>query len=233
MKRITSRLAVLLFCMLSLLPVGSVFAFCIGYTFALASYHLYAVGSAVLSVVVAVRSLVSGAEENKSTAVLCSILPPISLICTVFCVFKCRSVIVAFAMLVCVGCCFISAAKSGQPFGLKAASLALSALTILPITFIVFIVLTFGNIGENKVIRSIDSPDGRYTAQVIDADQGALGGDTVVRVVKNRGLELLVLSVRKKPQTVYIGEWGEAENITVYWSDEREVTVNSYAHKIK
>ena len=229
MKGRFSRLAVLLFYLLLLLPVGSSLAFCVGYTLELASYRLYSAVLAVLSVTAAVYSLGVNEEWRERSAVMCSLLPLAGLICSVFCVFK----LVAFAMLICVGCCFLSAAKSGNPFSLKATSLILSSLMILPVTFFVYIALTFCNLGTDEVVKSVDSPDSRYTAQIIDADQGTLGGETVVRVVKKRGLELLVLSVRLKPQTVYIGEWGEAEDITVYWSSDRAVTVNSYEYKIK
>lgn len=66
----------------------------------------------------------------------------------------------------------------------KIVSLVLSALMVLPIGFLSFIVLIFGDIGQNTVVQTVDCPSGEYYAQVINSDQGALGGDTFVDVYK-------------------------------------------------
>lgn len=61
-----------------------------------------------------------------------------------------------------------------------------------------------------------------YYAQVIASNQGALGGDTLVDVYQNSGvnINLLFLKIYKKPQRVYIGEWGEFENMEIHWQSE-------------
>ena len=38
----------------------------------------------------------------------------------------------------------------------------------------------FGSIGYVKVVRSVPSPNGEYIAEILDSDQGALGGDTII-----------------------------------------------------
>ena len=55
---------------------------------------------------------------------------------------------------------------------------ALFMTLIFPITF-----FTYG-IGVTTVVQEVKSPDGQYTAYLTDIDQGALGGDTRIEIMK-------------------------------------------------
>ena len=99
--------------------------------------------------------------------------------------------------------------------------------------FISFIFLTFGNIGQNTVVQTIESPNGEYYAQVIDSDQGALGGDTLVDVYQKSGINAFLFKIEKKPQRVYWGDWGEFENMQIYWKDDNRLVINSVEYEIK
>ena len=123
--------------------------------------------------------------------------------------------------------------KYGKPLALKIISLTLSALMVLPIGFISFIFLIFGNIGQNTVVQTVESPSGKYYAQVIDSDLGALGGDTLVDVYEKSGINAIFFKIEKKPQRVYFGEWGEFNNMQIYWKDNECLIINSTEYKIQ
>lgn len=91
----------------------------------------------------------------------------------------------------------------------------------------------FGNIGVNTVVKSIKSPNGLYYAEVIDSDQGALGGDTLVYVYKNKEINALVFKICEQPQRAYYGEWGEFENMDIYWKNDSCLVINSVEYEIE
>lgn len=64
--------------------------------------------------------------------------------------------------------------------------------------FFDFIALIFGNIGQNTVVQTVESPSGKYYAQVIDSDQGALGGDTLVDVYEKSKINAILFKIEKE-----------------------------------
>lgn len=115
---------------------------------------------------------------------------------------------------------------------LKVISLLLTALLISPVGFLGFIALVFGGIGKNTVIQSVPSPNGTYYAELIDSDQGALGGDTLVDVHHSKRINALLFQIEKKPQRVYHGEWGEFEDMEIYWKDDNCLVINSKEYDV-
>ena len=107
-------------------------------------------------------------------------------------------------------------------------ALVIFVLTVLPVTFFGFISLIFRNFGENTVVQTVESPDGAYYAEVIDSDQGALGGDTIVDVY-----EKVFFNISKKSQRVYQGDWGEFRDMEIYWKDEHCLVINSTEYTIE
>jgi hypothetical protein len=103
---------------------------------------------------------------------------------------------------------------------------------VLPIWFLSFIALIFGNFGQNTVVQAVESPNGKYCALVIDSNQGALGGDTLVDVYENSGFNAILFEIKKKPQRVYFGDWGEFEDIQIYWKDNNCLVINSVEYDI-
>jgi hypothetical protein len=112
--------------------------------------------------------------------------------------------------------------------------IALLALILVPmICFSVFMVVFFGSIGEDTVIQTLPSPDGNRYAEVIDCDQGALGGDTLVDVYQDCGINAILFKIEKKPQRVYFGDWGEFENMQIHWKDDNCLVINSVEYEIE
>lgn len=229
-----SILLFLVFGLTILYPAGVIITGCFGYHFALFSVPGFAVGLAALSVLVVILDIACrNTPENSVLQILLSIITPLSLINSVFCVFACPQIVVIASLLLSTGCCCYLTAKHGKPLGLKISALVLSALMVLPIGFFSFMLLIFGNIGQNTVVQTVESPSGKYYAQVIDSDQGALGGDTLVEVHQDWELNALLFQISKEPQTVYFGEWGEFQNIQVYWQDDHCLVINSVEYEIE
>lgn len=234
MKKVVSFLMWLLFILTTLYPAGVLITACFGYGFELISISAFAIVLAVLSVCIVVLDNVhKNTLENKALRILLAIISPFSLINAVFYIFEYPKVWVIAGVLISAGCCFYLTIKYGKPLALKIIALVLSALMVLPIGFISFILLIFGNIGQNTIVKTVESPSGKYYAQVIDSDQGALGGDTLVVVYEKSGINAILFKIEKKPQRVYFGEWGEFNNMQIYWKDDECLIINSTEYPIK
>ena len=234
MKKAISILRCALFGLTNLYPAGVILTACLGYTFEFFSMPAFAIAIAVFSVgVVVLDILYADSIQNKAICILMALITPLSLINAVFCFFKCSQIWVFIGTMVCVGCCFFLGIKHGKPIVLKIIALVLSVLMMLPIGFLSFIVLTVGDFGHNTIVQSVESPSGRYYAQVIDSDQGALGGDTLVNVYRKSGVNLLLFKIEKKPQRVYLGEWGEYKNMDIYWKDDSCIVINFIEYEIE
>jgi hypothetical protein len=83
------------------------------------------------------------------------------------------------------------------------------------------------------VVKSVTSPQNVYVAEVIDSDQGALGGDTFVTVQNlSKTINLFVVKFSKAPVSIYSGEWGEFKNMQIQWEDEHRLTINGKEYYI-
>ena len=233
MKRTISVLISLLFALTVLFPIGFILSACFGYNFELGSVPASSAAIALLSVCMLILDLIFKATiENKATQVLFSILPPLAFINAVFYIFLCSRIWVIASVWVSAGCCCFLAVKHGKPVALRVAALVLSALMVLPVGFCSFIALIFGNIGQNTVVQTVASPSGTYYAQVIDSDQGALGGDTFVDVYEKSGVDVILFKTEKAPQRVYVGDWGEFANMQIHWKNDDCLVINSEEYKI-
>ncbi len=224
----------LLFVLTILYPAGVIITACLGYSFELISVSTFVIAIAALSVCTVVLDLIcKNTLENNTIRILLAIITPFSLINAVFYIFECSQIwVIASVLLSAVCCCYLTV-KYGKPLALKIVALVLSALMILPICFFSFIALIFGNIGQNTVVKTVESPSGKYYAQVIDSDQGALGGDTLVDVYQDCGINAILFKIEKKPQRVYFGDWGEFENMQILWKDDNCLVINSVEYEIE
>lgn len=233
-KKATFGLIWLLFALTLLYPAGTLLAACFGYKFELISVLAFSEIIALLSVCAVILDLVfKNVYESKLIRILLAIITPLSLFNAVFYIFECPQIFVATSAFVSAGCCCFLAVKHGKPLALKIVALILSGLMVLPIGFFCFFALTFGNISQNTVVQTLESSSGKYYAQVIDSDQGALGGATLVDVYEKSGINTIIFKTVKKPQRVYSGDWGEFENMQIYWKNDGCLVINSVEHKIE
>lgn len=234
MKKATVILMCVLLGLIILYPAGVILTACFGYTFELISATAFAVTIAELSISIVVLDLIyKNTLQTKTLQVLMAIIAPLSLINAVFYIFTCPRIWVVAGVLFSAGCCCYITVKHGKPVSVKIAALVLSGLMIMPVGIISFTALIFGNIGQNTVVQTADSPSGKYYAEVIDSDQGALGGDTLVKVYERGGVNAILFKIEKKPQNVYFGEWGEFENMKIRWKDDHCLIINSVEYTVK
>ena len=234
MKKAILILTCLLFSLTIIYPACVIIAACFGYSFELTGVSAFTIAIATLSACIVVPDLIyKNALENNAIGSLSVIVTPLSLINAVFYISECPKIwVIASVLLSAVCCCYLTV-KYGKPVALKIVALVLSALMILPICFFSFIALIFGNISQNTVVQTVGSPSGKYYAQVIDSDQGALGGDTRVNVYQDCGINAILFKIEKKPQRVYFGDWGEFENMQIHWKDDNCLVINSVEYEIE
>lgn len=109
----------------------------------------------------------------------------------------------------------------------------LTALLFLLLIFACTIVSVFGSLSHNTVVSLIVSPQGTYTAEIIDNDQGALGGNTFVEIKNNmETLPFLVGEFSKPSVRIYAGEWNEFETMQLYWQDENTIVIQGRTYNI-
>lgn len=222
-------ISVLLF-MSMFLPVISLILYCFGYTVTLISYTAFSVVSALIFVVSAyVISKAGKLNPNKTLRILISLLPLFSLINALIYIYKSKSVAVVICMIICFIC---SAVVAERICNHKIASVLTSMVLSLPILIVSFAVVFLGNIGVNTIVDRIYSPEKTYYAEIVDSDQGALGGDTVVYVYKNNKLDLFFMTVNETPQRVYLGDWREYETMQITWKNENCLLIDSEEYTI-
>lgn len=230
MKKSAIILIWLMFVLTILFPVGNIITACFGYVFKLINMSAYAVVIAVLSVCAALAC--RSTPESKATQIILSVITPLSLLNAVFCIYECGRIIVVVCSFISVACCCFLSVKHGKAIKLKTVSLVLSAVTAVPIICFSIMVLLLNGFGRDTIVKTVNSPSGKYYAKVIEIDQGALGGDTCVDVYEMSAINAVIFKIEQKPQRVYSGEWGEFENMQIHWKDDDCLVINSTEYEV-
>lgn len=134
--------------------------------------------------------------------------------------------------LICSVCCLIWIFKFTQPFAGRVLAVAGSALLAAVLLFAGAFSMLFQGIRADTVVRSVMSPQNTYIAEVIDSDQGALGGNTFVEVRQNKTVYLFVCKFQERSVCIYTGEWGEFETMQVSWQDEHTLLIDGKAYSV-
>ena len=212
----------------SFLPFCILFAFLFGYEFSLFNYTFFTVVSLLVSVI-SVAAVFFKKERfgGKEFFCLFGLSIPICFVDWLCFLVKSDSLVAVACTLISFACAVVVNIKISR---FKVSKIILSVLTPLVISalvFVSFIHMLLDNFGVSTVVKDIPSPNSRYYAQVVDVDQGALGGNTAVDVFKNRGIDLCVCKFSDIPERVYIGEWGEYNDMDIYWENEGCLIINS------
>lgn len=233
MKRTISILSYALIACIAIVPLGSAALSYFGYTFTDFSVSAFVVVDAILAVcVIKLNAAQENTIKNKAFYILLALAMPLTLVNVFFCLERNSHVLVLISGWVCIGCCVYLTIKHAKPLTLKIVSLILAGLLAMPIGLFSLLAVFFP-IGQNTVVKTVESPNGRYYAEVIDSDQGALGGDTIVNVHEKSVINLILLQIEKKPQRVYFGDWGAHERMKIYWKDDHCIVINSVEHPIE
>lgn len=195
-----------------------------GLEFYFCNDSLYLILSAVLAILLS--------KKKKDAPAFCNIAAfPVAVISSVWTMLITRSVLaVPYAVIQCV--CGYTFLTSVSQRWYKYAAMALNTLLILAFCGICFLRLTFGMIGKLTVVQEVSSPGGAYTAQLLDDDQGALGGNTLVRIQQPNLISLGLFSIRPQTRTIYRGGWGEFDHIDLTWQDEATLLINNKPYTV-
>ena len=232
MKKAATVLSALLFALILLFPAGVLTAVYFGYVFAPISSFIFAIVTAILSVCSVSFSLqTEDAIQSRTLRVLLAMITPLSLfnvhLYIVSCINNCNISGVIISAFVSAGCCCFLTVKYGKPLVLKIIALVLSVFMALPISFAGCVVSIFVH---NTVLQTAESPDGKYYAEVIVSDHGALGGDTFVDVYEESGIDCII---RRWTQRAYSGNWSDHINMELYWKNEQCLMINSVEYEIE
>ncbi len=233
MNRVRSVAPITVCLLYALYPICRIISAVCGYDFTLRNYPVFIVALAVVSVIAAVLLLSRKILLTKVQAVCSALLPPLSAINGLFLMIDSRwNASVLFA-LVCFGCSVLILVNFAQPRPLKIISAILSVLLVLFLLLSALILHVFVNFVNKTIVKTVTSPQNTYIAKVIDSDQGALGGNTLVDVWNcEKTVDLFLCKFSKSPIRVYTGKWGEAENMQIIWKEEHILRINSKEYEI-
>ena len=92
--------------------------------------------------------------------------------------------------------------------------------------------MTFGQIRQDSIVNRVMSPNRSYTAVVIDSDQGALGGNTLVDIEHNASEINVWFGRFIKITRVYTGEWGEFDTMSMEWKNDSTLLINGKSYEV-
>ena len=129
------------------------------------------------------------------------------------------------ATFIALGSCVFLTLKCGRRIPEKIIPLILTGT--MGMYILIFSVL--GSIGVRIPVQSLPSPDGSRCARIINSDQGATGGDTLVEVVEETNL--LLYRVEKR-QRVYVGPWGHWEAMQIRWKNDHCLVIDGTEYEV-
>jgi hypothetical protein len=92
----------------------------------------------------------------------------------------------------------------------------------------------FPSFGIRTVVKSELSPNSIFLAEIVDADAGATGGNTLVYVIRlNADLNLFIGMLKKGSQMIYKGGWGEFKTMTLRWEGDEILYINEKQYVVK
>lgn len=205
------------------------------------SYVLFLVVYVILTVAITFLSIKFKDKSKKPSMLFASFLPLIALIYSITLIFSFDlsidhktysllyyeilfAVTITFSLIV----FFVYNHVKWLKIVVGIFSLGLGAL----FGFVLFISLIFTNFGESKIIQTVNSPDGTYIAISISHDDGALGGDTCVRVRNSKHrVNLLIGSITRREQQLWIGDW--ASEPSLKWEDNDTILINDVRYDVE
>ncbi len=241
-SKIFTMLAAFFCAVNSLTPLSIIITAIIGFTFDIRSYPLWTILILLLSGMLAVfmyRYEQKGI--SKADRILLTVALFMSILNWAVCLFTGtpqrnrahNAVLIGLLIAVSAVAIFV-AVKFIKPLEKGITRSIIAGVFAVLLMFLSFIVIVFSGFGENTVVKTADSPTGRYTAELVDSDQGALGGATVVYVTDNLiKIDFGLVTVHKQKEQVYYGEWGEYKGLTLRWVDNDTIKIGGYEHNMK
>lgn len=103
-------------------------------------------------------------------------------------------------------------------------------LSVLIITLLIFALLLYSPFAElypnDTVVKTLESPNNTYIANIIKSDQGALGGNTDVEISKTERFNVIIGNFSRIPKIVYYGKYEEYKGMDISWKNETTLVIN-------
>ena len=204
---------------------------CFGFRVIVRAWGVHGVVFTLLFSVVSIRVLHSEAKSQTGSILACLLFPASTLHTLTWTIGRERFWLAAFLSLVWIAFSVVIMIRNVKSLGAKFAASMPSALILLP-TFLVMLFLPFV-LGYRTAVQTVTSVDRNYRADVVEVNEGALGGDTIVEVCDLRKqFDSMVFLFQKKPQIVYWGDWGEFQTMKLEWKSEQVLLINGVPHEI-
>lgn len=219
------RASAMFFALLALLPAVTVLSALCGWRVTL---EHEAVGLSLFSASLLFLTVAAG-EPGRTGRVFAALLPIMVFFNTLVLLYRNVWIPTALFVIANAVCAWVMFARFAGPDTFRRISVVVAGALHGMLLFILPVWLLGAGFGHVTVVQSIPSPDGRLTAQVIDDDQGSLGGNTIVEV--NRGEDLFFLRI-EDTQRVYTGRWGEFYDMRLAWQDDDTLLINGKPYDI-
>lgn len=213
-----------------LVPVSKLSAITFGYEFVPVNKTLFLAGITGLLCFLTNANLKQKAPLNVSSTVFATILCPLCLLNSYFFLSSMNWFTMILIVLSCTCATVIYVNAEKIPFLTSILGILSGILLLLLIGALVLYGL-FGSLAIFQVVKTVPSPNHSYEARLINNDQGALGGATIVEVKQHKGrITLLIGEISKVPMRVYEGGWGEFETMELSWRDDHTLLINGNAY---
>lgn len=157
--------------------------------------------------------------ENRFGRVCACLLLPTALLNALTCALHGSFLFFLLILLSCTCAPLLMSVSPGKKWQ-RILSLAISFVLALPVVILVPFLFFLNDFGATTVVREVKSPNEAYTAVLTDSDQGALGGNTVIEIMK-KPLNLF-FGTFTSDYHVKFDEWAGIEvlsEITFEWLD--------------
>lgn len=238
MKKHTTFCAAALLTLFMLLPAADVLASIAGYELTLFSYPICAGMLLAAAACLSIPLFKAGKKTGTAARVMLCALPFSALVSMAAYIESgygsepLWNFLILLIMAACFGLSVFLVVFCCRKNAVKLPCCLATGVPALVLAFIGLIGVFAAGFGEDTVVETKESPDGSLIAELIDDDQGALGGNTLVYVRRNSGCDLGVVRLRAKAHEVYCGRWGEFYDMALEWKDSETLWINGKEYKV-
>ena len=235
MQKLLSRAAILYF--LFMLALTAIF-FALNY-FGYSFVVSYPIVWFAFNVLVEGAFLAINLTKGRATTIFTSLLAQLMPLCALIYLFivwvlidGVPVILIVLHGLFCFLSAFIISLFAKGPHVLRVICMIVNSILLFFLLGVSFLMMIFGQMAQNTIIKQVVSPNASYTALVIDADQGALGGSTLVNVEYNFSEIQLGLGRFVKIRGLYQGRWMEFNHLNPEWEDDNTLLINGQAYEM-
>lgn len=217
------------------LPMGVVVLYSSGYTIEMNNYVVFTIMLAIIPASLVVISLKKGnIYFSKLLKVMILFILPGSLMFYLSYLLGIDNIFGYLFSFIYIGCCGYLTIRYGSPLVLKILVILFSLILMLPTILLTWFgfFFTLVDFVSVKTLQTLESPDSKFVASVVEHDEGALGGSTTVDVCENFDINLMLFEIKRNNKRLYRGKWGEGNNLEIYWKDNETLVINSVEYDV-